>query len=310
MTDRAAQCPPWHSMNAEEAMATLTKSTGGLGSAEAQARLQIAGPNRLPEPLRRTVLARLLGQIHNLLIYVLLASAAIAALLGHAVDALVILAVVAINAVVGFVQEGRAEDALASIRRMIDPTASVLRDGRRASVPADAIVPGDVVLLEAGDRVPADLRLFRARSLKVDEAALTGKSVPVDKLTDSLAEATPLGDRACMTFSGTFVANGNGAGVAVATGKATQLGQVTALLGEVRSLRTPLIRQMDGFARQITLVTLAGSAVVFLFAVTVRGYAVADAFMAVVGLAAAVEALGSVTTICSDEAPARSPATR
>jgi calcium-translocating P-type ATPase len=334
MTPAAAGKRSWHALDPATTMAELATSPDGLGSPEAQARLRRHGPNRLPAPPRRTVLARLAGQIHNLLIYVLLASALIAALLGHVVDATVILAVVLINAIIGFVQEGRAEDALASIRGMIDPNASVLRHGKRSTVPAEAIVPGDIVLLEAGDRVPADLRLIRARSLKLDEAALTGESVPVDKDTTAAAADAALGDRHSMAFSGTFVASGSGAGVVVGTGSATELGRISTLLGDVIQLRTPLIRQMDQFARQITLVTLAGSAAVFLFAVALRGYSVADAFMAVVGLAVAVipeglpavmtitlaigvrrmaarhaiirrlpavEALGSVTTICSDK---------
>jgi calcium-translocating P-type ATPase len=314
-------------------MAELATSPDGLGAAEAEARLGRYGANRLPAPPRRTLLSRLLGQIHNLLIYVLLGSALIAALLGHSVDALVILAVVVINVAIGFIQEGRAENALASIRGMNDPNASVIRDGRRITMPADAMVPGDVVLLEAGDRVPADLRLIRARSLKLDEAALTGESVPVEKAVAPVAVDAALGDRQSLAFSGTFVASGSGTGVAVATGAATELGRISSLLGDVKPLRTPLIRQMDWFARQITLVTLAGSSLVFVFAVVLRGYTVGDAFMAVVGLAVAVipeglpavmtitlaigvrrmaarhaiirrlpavEALGSVTAICSD----------
>ncbi len=333
-THPLADARAWHALDAERAMAELGARPDGLATAEAEARLRRHGPNRLPAPPRRTVLARLFGQIHNLLIYVLLASALVAALLGHAVDAAVILAVVVVNAAIGFVQEGRAEDALAAIRGMIDPNASVIRDGGRTAVPAEGIVPGDIVLLEAGDRVPADLRLIRARGLTLDEAALTGESVPVEKGTTAVAADAALGDRLSLAFSGTFVASGSGAGVAFATGAGTELGRISSLLHDVTPLRTPLIRQMDRFARQITLITLAGSAVVFLFAVAWRGYAVGDAFMAVVGLAVAVipeglpavmtitlaigvrrmaarhaiirrlpavEALGSVTAICSDK---------
>ena len=330
----AATTRAWHAVDAAEAMTALGAGPDGLGAGEATARLALHGPNRLPAPPRRTALARLVAQIHNLLIYVLLASALVATVLGHGVDALVILAVVVVNALIGFIQEGRAEDALASIRTMIDPSASVIRDGRRTTLPADDIVPGDVVLLEAGDRVPADLRLIQARSLTLDEAALTGESVPAEKGIAPVAADAPLGDRASLAFSGTFVAGGSGAGVAVATGTATELGRISSLLGSVQPMRTPLIRQMDRFARQITLVTLAGSAAILLFAVMLRGYSVADAFMAVVGLAVAVipeslpavmtitlaigvrrmaarhaiirrlpavETLGSVTTICSDK---------
>jgi calcium-translocating P-type ATPase len=330
----AATTRPWHSVDCAETMAALGTGPDGLGAEEARTRLATHGPNRLPAPPGRTLLMRLAAQIHNLLIYVLLGSALVAMLLGHSVDALVILAVVVANALIGLVQESRAEDALAAIRTMIDPNASVIRDGRRLPLPADGIVPGDIVLLEAGDRVPADLRLVRARNLRMDEATLTGESVAVEKGIAAVSADAALGDRSAMAFSGTFVASGSGAGVAVATGAATELGRVSSLLSTVQPLPTPLIRQMDRFARQITIVTLAGSAVVFLFAVSLRGYSVADAFMAVVGLAVAVipeglpavmtitlaigvrrmaarnaiirrlpavEALGSVTTICSDK---------
>ena len=321
-------------MPASDAMAALAATPHGLTAAEAAGRLAAHGPNRLPAAPRRSVALRLFLQIHNLLIYVLLGSALIAALIGHGVDALVILAVVVVNAVIGFVQEGRAEAALASIRTLIDPDASVLRDGRRLTVLAETIVPGDLVLLEAGDRVPADLRLVRARNLRVEEAALTGESVPVDKDPAPVAADAALGDRRPMLFSGTFVTGGSAAGLAVATGGATELGRIGRLLHAVEPPRTPLIRQMDRFARQITWITLGGSTIVFAFAVLLRGYAVSDAFMAVVGLAVAVipeglpavmtialaigvqrmaarhaivrrlpavEALGSVTTICSDK---------
>ena len=221
----AATTRAWHSTDAAEAMAALGTGPHGLGAEDARARLAAHGPNRLPAPPRRTALARLSAQIHNLLIYVLLASALIATVLGHAVDALVILAVVAANAVIGFVQEGRAEDALASIRGMIDPNASVVREGRRTTLPAGGIVPGDIVLLEAGDRVPADLRLIRARNLKLDEAVLTGESVPVEKGIEPVRADAALGDRASMAFSGTFVASGSGAGAVVATGTDTELGR-------------------------------------------------------------------------------------
>ena len=278
MDEQPAIDRPWHAMPASEAMAALAGAPGGLTAAEATSRLAAHGPNRLPAPPRRSALRRLFLQIHNLLIYVLLASAAIAALIGHGVDALVILAVVVVNAVIGFVQEGRAEAALESIRTMIDPDASVQRDGHRLTVAAETVVPGDLVLLEAGDRVPADLRLIRARNLRVEEAALTGESVPVDKDPAPVAAAAALGDRRPMVFSGTFVTGGSAVGLAVATGGTTELGRIGRLLHAVEPPRTPLIRQMDRFARQITWITLAGSGIVFAFAVLLRGYAVSEAF--------------------------------
>jgi magnesium-transporting ATPase (P-type) len=264
----------------------------------------------------------------------LLAAAVLAALLEHTIDATVILVVVVVNAAIGFIQEGRAEQALEAIRSMIDPKASVLRDDRRMTIPADHLVPGDVVLVEAGDRVPADLRLLRCKSLRIDEAILTGESVAAGKTTEPVSETADLGDRSSMAYSGTFVSAGQGTGIAVGTGANTELGRISALIGTVEVLKTPLIRQMDGFARHLTVAILGVSAFTFLFAVFVRAYLPADAFMAVVGLAVAaipeglpaimtitlaigvqrmatrnaiirrlpaVETLGSVSVICSDK---------
>ncbi|MEQ8964784.1 MAG: cation-transporting P-type ATPase [Azospirillaceae bacterium] len=341
MPDTAPPSPPatadretWHALDPDAALGALESTRDGLAEAEAAARLQRHGPNRLPAGQRRGPLERFARQFHNLLIYVLLGSAILSAALGHGIDAAVILAVVVINAVIGYVQEGRAEQALQAIMGMIDPKAMVLRDGRRETVAADRIVPGDVVAIEAGDRVPADLRLIRARGLKVDEAALTGESVPVEKAQDAVDAAAPLADRTSMAFSGTFVAAGQGLGVAVATGPGTELGRVSALISAVDVLKTPLIRQMDGFARQLTIAILAIAALTFLFALFVRAYPAGEAFMSVVGLAVAaipeglpaimtitlaigvrrmagrnalirrlpaVETLGSVSVICSDK---------
>lgn len=277
---------------------------------------------------------RFLLQVHNLLIYVLLAAAVLAAVIGNLVDAAVIVAVVILNAIIGFIQEGRAERALEAIRGMIDPRAAVIRDGERLNIAAEDIVPGDLVLLEPGTRVPADLRLVRARNLRIDEAALTGESLPVDKRIDSVPPEAALADRTSMAFSGTFVTNGTATGVAVATGPQTELGRISALVGTVQKLTTPLLRQMDHFARLLTVVILTGCAAVFLFAVYVRDYPWQEAFMVVIGLAVsaipeglpavmtvalaigvqrmaarnaiirrlpAVETLGSVSVICSDK---------
>jgi magnesium-transporting ATPase (P-type) len=329
-----ATAPPWHALEVEEAMRRLGSALGGLGADEAARRLSVHGPNRLPATRGPGLLRRVLLQFHNLLIYALLGSAVLAAAVGHPTDALVILGVVLLNAVIGVVQEGRAERSLEAIRAMIDPQASVLRDGRRLTVDAGDVVPGDLVLLEAGDRVPADIRLVRASGLRADEAALTGESVPVDKATGPVAADAPLGDRHGMVFSGTFVTSGQGAGVVVATGPATELGRISGMIVAVAPLATPLIRQMDRFARQVTLTVLVVSVLVFAFAVLVRSLPMADAFMTVVGLAVsaipeglpavmtitlavgvrrmaarnaiirrlpAVETLGAVSVICSDK---------
>ncbi len=306
MTDLIQQQPtamnparPWHAVPVEEALQVLATGYDGLDGQEASRRLSGHGRNRLPVGKTRSALRRFLAQFDNLLIYVLLASAAITLALGHGTDAAVIAAVVLLNAAIGFVQEGRAERALSAIRSMLAPHASVMRGGHRLTVEAETLVPGDLVLLDPGDRVPADLRLLRTRNLRIEEAALTGESVPVDKSPAPVVAEAPLGDRNSVAFSGTLVAAGRGAGVVVATGADTEIGRVSALVGAVETLRTPLLRQMDGFARRLTFVVLGLSAVIFAFAVLVRGYAAEDAFLVVVGVAVAAipEGLPAVMTI-------------
>ncbi len=289
----------WAARGVDAVLAALETERDGLTPEEAVLRLQKHGPNRLAETRRRGPLRRLLAQIDNLLIYVLLAAAALAVGVGHAIDAAVILAVVVVNTVIGFVQEGRAEDALAAIRGMIDPEATLRRGGEKVTVRADEVVPGDLVLIQSGDRVPADLRLLRAKNLKLDEAALTGESVPVDKATEPIEPGGDLGDMTSMAFSGTFVAAGQGAGIVVATGTRTELGRISAMLSEVVELKTPLVRQMDQFARQIALAVMAAAMLVFGVAYLVQGFALVEAFMAVVGLfvAAIPEGLPAVMTV-------------
>ncbi len=306
----------------------------GLSAEEAIGRKARFGHNRLPTARARSAVLRFLSQFNNLLIHVLLVAAALALTIGEIADASVVLAVVLLNAIIGYLQEGRAERALEAIRGMIDPCATVVRDGRRISIAAEDIVPGDLVLLEPGDRVPADLRMVRLRNLSIDEAALTGESVPVDKSIAPVTVTAPIGDRVSMAFSGTMVASGNGAGVAVATGSASQLGRISTLVGTIETLTTPLLRQMNRLARTLTLLILVGSASLFAFAVLVRGYHWQEAFMVMIGLAVAaipeglpavmtitlaigvqrmaarnaivrhlpaVETLGSVSVICSDK---------
>ncbi|WP_373487901.1 cation-translocating P-type ATPase, partial [Blastomonas sp.] len=289
----------FHALTADVSVQQMDTQTTGLDPSEAQRRLQQYGPNRLPEGAQRSAFKRFIMQFHNLLIYVLIAAAILAAVIGHITDALVIVAVVLVNAIIGFVQEGRANSAMNAIRAMIDPHASVLRGGQRLTIAADEVVPGDIVLLEAGDRIAADLRLIKASNLKADEAILTGESVPVDKQVAPVAADVPLGDRFSMAFSGSFVAAGQGEGVVIATGAQTQLGQISTMIGNVEQLATPLIRQMDHFARQVTMVILGISALVFGFAWWSESYSIGDAFMAVVGLvvAAIPEGLPAMMTI-------------
>ena len=280
-------------------MRAVKAAPEGLAPSLVASRLAQYGRNALPQTAGKTAFQRLLAQFNNLLIYVLLASAAVTAFLGHAVDTGVILAVVVINTLIGYVQEGKAEQALDAIRGMISPKASVLREGRRITIDAAEVVPGDMLLLEAGDRVSADVRLVKARNLRVDEAILTGESVPVDKTVEPVPVEAPLGDRRSMAFSGTLVTAGQGIAAVVATGSASEIGRISALLGRVEQLDTPLIRQMNLFARQLTIAIFTLAAVTLAFAVLVRGYALADAFMAMVGMAVAAipEGLPAVMTI-------------
>lgn len=325
---------PWHAIDAASAVARLRSAGTGLSAREARARLEVQGPNSLVEARGPGLLVRFLGQFRSVLIYVLFAAAAGAAGLGRVKDALVILAVVFINALIGLIQEGRAERALVGVRRMLAPTASVLRDGVRATLPADELVPGDVVLLEAGDRAPADLRLLRAASLRIEEAALTGEALPVEKAAAAVEAAAALGDRTSMVYCGSLVAAGSGRGLVVATGPATELGRISSLAAGVKRAPTPLVRQMDRFARQLSLAVGVLSVAAFAAAYWGRGQTAVDAFMIVVGLAVAaipeglpavmtialalgagrmaarravirnmpaVETLGSVSVICSDK---------
>ncbi|WP_407666753.1 HAD-IC family P-type ATPase [Microvirga roseola] len=199
-----------HAKAAQEVLASLNTSLDGLGRDDVQARLRRYGPNALLGAKGRHPVIRFLLHFNNALIFFLMAGVVAAWALGHAVDAAVIVAVVLINAIVGFVQEGKAESALNAIRNMISPHANVLRDGQRSSVPVTELVPGDLVLLEAGDRVPADLRLVRARGLLIEEAILTGESVASEKHEEPVAADAALGDRSSMAYSGTIVAAGEG----------------------------------------------------------------------------------------------------
>ncbi|HUD40682.1 MAG TPA: HAD-IC family P-type ATPase [Dokdonella sp.] len=302
----------WHALDAGAARAELdarlrdpadpapaTDRASGLSDAEAARRRSRVGRNVLPPPPRRHPLRRLLAQFANALIGFLLIAAAVAAVLGHAVDAAVIVGVVLVNAIVGFVQEGRAEQALGALGSLLAPAACVLRGGERRRVDAADLVPGDVVLIEAGDRVPADLRLLRARGLLIDEAILTGESVAAAKRERSVPAAAPLAERSSMAWSGTLVAAGQGRGLVVATGEATEMGRIGDLLRSIGTLRTPLLDQIDRFGRRFALIAALSSALLFAFAVFARGYEAVDALMLVVALAVGVipESLPAVITI-------------
>ena len=216
----------WHARSPQQCLEQLHSHAAGLSTEEAERRLRQYGPNLLPETAGPGWFRRLLLQFHNLLIYVLLGAALLVGLLGHRLDALVILGVVLINALVGFIQEGKAEQAMLSIRKLLTHDSRVRRNGASHSLPAEQLVPGDIVLLEAGDRVPADLRLIDCRDLRIDEAMLTGESLPADKDCAAVDRAASLGDRHGMAYSGTLVSAGNGTGVVVTTGQQTELGHI------------------------------------------------------------------------------------
>ncbi|MFT0851273.1 cation-transporting P-type ATPase [Achromobacter sp. F4_2707] len=331
-----AGAPPqsWHAHGTEYAAQTLNSPENGLSGGQATARLAKYGPNELAAAKPRHPLMRLLMQFNNLLLYLMMAAGIITALLGHWVDAGVLWGAVVINALIGFVQEGKAENALSALRRMLAPHATVIREGKRQEINAADLVPGDRVLIAAGDRVPADLRLVQARELRVDEASLTGESLAVEKSTEAVAADAVLGDRDCMSYSGTLVVGGQGVGIVVATGLHTEFGRITRMLSSMEQVSTPLIRKLNSFSFQLALVILGLAAVTFLFGVFWRGYALTDMFLMSVALVAsaipeglpaimtitlalgvqrmarknavirrlpAVETLGSVTIICSDK---------
>ncbi len=327
--------PLWHARSLDEALRTLSVlASTGLSREEAARRLAQYGRNSLPAPKRHGPWLRLALQFHNPLIYVLLVAGAITFGLKDYVDTGVIVGVVLINAVIGFIQEGKAEKALEAVSALLSSRATVLREGARHEIDAALLVPGDVVLLESGARVPADLRLLRVKNLRVNEAALTGESVPVEKGTEPVAGDASIGDRSCMAYAGTVVSFGQAHGLVVGTGQATEMGHIGKLVGEVQTLVTPLTRRLDQFARQITLFILAAGLITFLYGHFVRQMPVLEIFLAVVGLAVAaipeglpavvtivlaigtrvmarnnavirrlpaVETLGSVTVICSDK---------
>jgi magnesium-transporting ATPase (P-type) len=289
----------WHDKPPHAVLAELNATPGGLAQSEARERLIPFGPNCLPVPPRRSAFVRFLLQFHNILIYVLLGAALITAALSHFADTIVILAVVVANAVIGYIQEGKAEKAMDAIRHMLAPHASVVRDGERRSVDSQTLVPGDIVLLEAGDKVPADLRLLQARGLQIQEAILTGESLPVDKQINAVGANAPLGDRTCLAFSGTLVTAGQGTGVVVATGAATQIGRISGLLSDVQTITTPLVRQMSAFAQWLTILILLIAALLLVFGYFVEHHEFSEMFMAVVGLSVAAipEGLPAVLTI-------------
>ncbi len=331
---QAHVAPSWHAIDAEHVASLLQVDPAtGLADEDATARLLLHGANRPSGRPGRSALARFLLQLLQPLVLVLIAAGLVTAVLQEWVDAGVIFAVVMVNAVVGFVQEGKAEAALAALARAVSTEAKVLRGGRHRKLDAAQLVPGDVVQLAAGDKVPADIRLIGGKELRTAEAALTGESVPVDKLAAALPADTRLADRRNMAYTGTLVVAGQGRGLVVATGDATEAGKISRLIGATPAFSTPLTRKMGLFARRLLVAILLLAGLTFAVGV-MRGQAAVDMFLAAVALAVgaipeglpaamtitlaigvgrmarrraiirklpAVETLGSTTVICSDK---------
>jgi magnesium-transporting ATPase (P-type) len=325
----------WHQLTGEEVLKALDSDPSfGLTQEAAEARLEEYGPNSLPRESGPGPLKRFLAQFHNILIYILLIAAAVTAFLQHWIDSGVILAVVVINAVVGFIQEGKANQALEAIRKMLSLEAQTLRHGRKEKIPAENLVPGDIVFLQSGDKVPADIRLLECKELQIQEAILTGESEAVGKSPAPVEGESDLGDRFSMAYSGTMVIQGRGYGIVVATGQQSQIGQISSMVSQVQQLTTPLLRQITRFGWWLSGIILGASALVFVFGFFLRDYTFDELFLATVSIAVAaipeglppimtitlaigvrrmaqrnaiirklpaVETLGSVTVICSDK---------
>jgi magnesium-transporting ATPase (P-type) len=325
----------WHSLTAEETCHRLgTRVDQGLDESEAQQRLQRFGPNRLPAAKHSGPLKRFVAQLNNVLVYVLLGATFVKVMLGLWLDAAVILGVVLINSLLGFIQEGKAAKALDSIRNLLSAEARTLRAGEARMIPAEELVPGDIVLLESGDKVPADLRLTEVKSLRTEEATLTGESVPAEKTAEPVAPKATVADRESMAFSGTMVVSGRASGVVVATGSETELGRINQMLASVSPLETPLLRQIGKFSYVITAAIGVACVLLFAYGRWLRGMEFVTLFQAVVAVAVsaipeglpalititlaigvqrmaqrnaiirrlpAVETLGSVSRICSDK---------
>lgn len=289
----------WHSLEADEVLRRVESSQDGLSSAEVEARLKKYGPNKLQEEKKKSPIIRFLMQFNNLLIYVLLGAAFFTAMLGHFIDTSVILAVVVINAIIGFVQESKAEDAMQAIKKMLAFNATVLRDGHKKKIDSEDIVVGDILFIGSGDRVLADIRLLDTNGFSAQESLLTGESLPVEKNPQKVKKEAVIADRSCMLFAGTIVSSGTAKGVVVATANNTQLGRISGMLESIEVLKTPLIEQIDKFAKWLTAFLLFFSVMVFLIGYYIKDFAFDELFMAIVGLfvSAIPEGLPAVLTI-------------
>jgi len=323
----------WHNLGSDEALLALDSRRSGLSDTETKARLLQYGPNQLKGRKKTPPLLVFLRQFLSPLIYVLLVAAIISVIVEHLIDAGVILGVLLLNAVVGFIQETRAERAMEALIQMAAPKARVRRDGSVKLIPARQIVPGDILLLETGDRVPADARLIEVSNLKVNEATLTGESMPVDKHTEALTEAVPVAERKNLVYMATIVTYGRATAVAVRTGMLSEIGKIATALQEVKPEKTPLQKSISKLSRYIVILFLGvcsllvvagllkglGWLEVFLLAVAAAVSAIPEGLPAVVTVVlavgmrtmarrnaiirklVAVETLGSATVVCSDK---------
>lgn len=325
--------PDWHALSLKDVLDRLQVTQQGLSTADAKRRLREAGPNRIERTARQPWYRILLHQLADPIVYVLLAAALLAIMIGKVTDSFVVLAVVVLNTTIGFIQEMRASKAIEALSRMMPHNATVLRDGEPTHVPSHEVVPGDVLMLQAGDQVAADMRLFEVNGLYIDEAPLTGESLPVDKQESPVESEAVLGDRSCMAFGGTLVTAGTADGVVVATGAGSELGRISRLLNETVELETPLTQRLARLAKVITLAILVVAGLIFLIgmwrentlldsalaAITLAVASIPEGLPAVITIAsaigvqrmarrraiirhlAAVETLGSTTVICTDK---------
>ncbi|WP_313773562.1 cation-transporting P-type ATPase [Enterobacter huaxiensis] len=325
---------PYYQQTVDETLENIHSTVDGLSSAEASARLQQYGENALPQKPGKPAWLRFLAHFNDVLIYVLLAAALLKLIMGHWIDMFVILGVAVINALIGHIQESNAEKSLQSIRNMLSSEAVVVRQGSHETVPTTALVPGDVVVIRAGDRIPADLRVIEAHNLRVEEAILTGESTVVEKNTDALSGELPLGDRYNLLYSGTTVSSGGGKGLVVATGGDTELGHINQMMSDIEKHRTPLMVQMDKLGKTIFITIMVMMVALFVFSLIFRDMPVSELVLSLISLAVAavpeglpaiisiilslgvqamarrkaiirklptVETLGAMTVICSDK---------
>ena len=269
----------FHSKSVEIVLKKLSSGINGLSQKEAKTRLQDFGPNELLEKRAKNPILIFLKQFHSSLIYILLAAAAISLFIGHAVDVYVILAVILINAIIGFIQENKAERSIQALKRMIVPYAKVFREGKLLQIHAKELVPGDIIFLEEGDRIPADARLLEVKNTRTVEASLTGESLPIDKDIKALSEKTGLADRKNMVWMGTFVASGQAKAVVVYTGIKTAIGKVAASIENIKKVKGHFEKKTDTLARQMGIIAIACSFIVFLVGFFIRGFAFSEIFI-------------------------------